>query len=245
LLTREHEAREQAESAIVAKDEFIAQISHEMRTPLTSIMGWTKVLRDADYERSHTIRAVNTIDRGASVQLQLIEDLIDLSKILKGKMHLDPRPLHIQDVINQALEIVTPAAEAKSIAIEKRIATRDGITNGDPERLLQVLWNLLSNAVKFTPRDGQIKLSVNQLDHHLEVSVTDSGIGIDPKFLPYVFDRFAQAGSNANRETGLGLGLAIVRHFVELHGGTVTANSDGPGKGATFTIILPSKMAQL
>jgi PAS domain S-box-containing protein len=240
LLVCAEEARERAEAATIAKDEFIAQVSHEMRTPLNSILGWTKVLRDADYERSHTIRAVDTIDRSAHVQLQLIEDLIDLSKILKGKMHLQMRPLHIQDVIDQALETVTPAAEAKSVAIEKRMSTKDGVIEGDPDRLLQVLWNLLSNAVKFTPSGGQIIVSVRRLDDHLQLSVRDSGIGIDPEFLPYIFDRFTQGGEPGNTHSGLGLGLAIVRHFVELHGGTVTADSGGHGQGATFSITLPS-----
>ena len=241
LLTLERTARERAEAATIAKDEFIAQVSHELRTPLNSILGWTKLLREVDYERSQTVRALDTIDRSANVQLQLVEDLIDLSKILKGKMRLEMRPLHIQDVIDQALETVSPAAKAKSIAIEKQIPAADGLIEGDPDRLLQVLWNLLSNAVKFTPRDGRIELSLKRVDHHLELSVADSGIGIDPEFLPHVFDRFAQAGQGRNKVAGLGLGLAIVRQFVHLHGGSVTAESEGHGKGATFTIVLPSK----
>ena len=241
LLTLEQTARERAEAATIARDEFIAQVSHEMRTPLNSILGWTRLLRELDYDRSQTVRAVDTIDRSANVQLQLIEDLIDLSKILKGKMRLEMRPLHIQDVIDQAVETVGPAAEAKSIAIDKHILTADGLIEGDPDRLLQVLWNLLSNAVKFTPTGGQIELCVKHVDQHLELSVTDSGIGIDPEFLPYVFDRFAQAGQERNKFTGLGLGLAIVRQFVQLHGGTVTADSEGHGKGTTFTIVLPRK----
>jgi PAS domain S-box-containing protein len=241
LLTLEQTARERAEAATIAKDEFIAQVSHEMRTPLNSILGWTRLLRELDYERSQTVRAMDTIDRSANVQLQLIEDLIDLSKILKGKMHLEMRPLHIQDLIDQALETVSPAAEAKLIAIKKQISTADGLIEADPDRLLQVLWNLLSNAVKFTPRGGRIELSLKHVDQHLELLVTDSGMGIDPEFLPYVFDRFAQAGQQRNKFTGLGLGLAIVRQFVQLHGGTVTAKSDGHGKGATFTIVLPCK----
>jgi len=244
LLTLEQTARERAEAATIAKDEFIAQVSHEMRTPLTSILGWTRLLRELDYDRSQTVRAVDTIDRSANVQLQLIEDLIDLSKLLKGKMHLEMRPLHIQDLIDQALETVSPAAEAKSIAIKKQITTADGLIEADPDRLLQVLWNLLSNAVKFTPIGGRIELSVKRVDQQLELSVTDSGLGIDPEFLPYVFDRFAQAGQERNKFTGLGLGLAIVRQFVQLHGGTVTAESEGHGKGATFTIVLPSKESQ-
>jgi len=239
LLLKEQEARQRAESANIAKDEFIAQVSHEMRTPLNSILGWTRLLRELDYQREHTIRAVETIDRSANVQLQLIEDLIDLSKILKGKMHLEMRPVQIQEVIEQALETVAPAAEAKSIAIKKELAVADGVIEADPDRLLQVIWNLLSNAVKFTPRGGQIELAAKSVDHHVELSVGDSGIGIDPQFLPYVFDRFSQAGQNGSKETGLGLGLAIARHFIELHGGTVTAHSEGLGLGATFTVILP------
>lgn len=151
------------------------------------------------------------------------------------------QPVKITEVISQALETVTPAAEAKSITIEKDIQTKDDLIFGDPDRLLQILWNLLSNAVKFTPKGGQIELSVKRPDHHLEISVKDSGIGIDPAFIPYVFDRFAQAGKEDDKHTGLGLGLAIVRYFVELHGGRVTARSAGYGKGATFTIILPTK----
>jgi PAS domain S-box-containing protein len=240
LLAREHEARELAEAATIAKDEFIAQLSHELRTPLTSILGWTKILRTVDYERSHTIRAVDTIDRNAKVQLRLIEDLIDLSRIVQGKMQIQMLPLQITEVISQALETVAPAAEAKSITIQKQIQTKEGLIHGDADRLLQVLWNLLSNAVKFTPKGGQIALSVKRLDHHLELSVKDSGVGIDPAFIPFVFDRFAQAGKEGNKHPGLGLGLAIVRYFVELHGGTITAESAGYGKGATFTIMLPS-----
>lgn len=240
LLAKEQKAREAAEAATIAKDEFIAQVSHELRTPLNSILGWTRVLRNSDYDRTKTIRAIDTIDRSTNMQLQLIEDLIDLSKITKGIMHIELRPLQITDVIAQALETVKPAADAKFIRIEKRIQSNDGIVSGDPDRLLQVLWNLLSNAVKFTPTGGLVELSVKRLGDHLELSVTDSGVGIDPKFLPYVFDRFAQAGQERNKQTGLGLGLAIVRHFVELHGGRVIAKSAGLGKGATFTIILPS-----
>jgi len=244
LLAREQEARELAEAATIAKDEFIAQLSHEMRTPVTSILGWTKVMRAVDYERSQTIRAVDTIDRNANVQLRLIDDLMDLSKIIQGKMHIQMQPVQITEVIRQALEIVTPAAEAKSITIQKEIQTRDGLISGDPDRLLQILWNVLANAVKFTPEGGQISLSVKRLNHHLELSVKDSGIGIDPEFMPFVFDRFSQAGKEDKRHPGLGLGLAIVRYLVELHGGTVTAESGGYGKGATFTIILPSKSSR-
>jgi PAS domain S-box-containing protein len=232
---------EEAQAANIMKDEFIAQVSHEIRTPLNSILGWISVLRRQDYERAQTIRAVDSIDRSANVQLKMIEDLIDLSKILKGKMHLQLRPLDIGELIDQAVETVRPAAEAKSIKIDTEIDTSDCIISADPDRLLQILWNLLSNAVKFTPTGGNIQVKVRSIDHRLQVSVTDSGIGIDPAFVPFVFDRFSQAAGNGSRETGLGLGLAIVRYFVELHGGSVAADSAGPGKGSTFTIILPRK----
>ena len=245
LFAKEEEARKRAEAAAIAKDEFIAQLSHEIRTPLSSILGWTKVLRDADYERSHVIRAVGTIERSANVQLQLVEDLIDLSKIVQGKMHIELQPVKITDVIDYALETVSPAAAAKSIQIDRSIQTTDGVINADPDRLLQVLWNLLANAVKFTPPGGQVELSVKRIDHHVELAVTDSGIGIEPQFLPHVFDRFAQASKAGKKHAGMGLGLAIVRYFVELHGGSVTANSAGEGKGATFTIVLPSRPANL
>jgi PAS domain S-box-containing protein len=243
LLARVEAAKERAETASLAKDEFIAQVSHEMRTPINSILGWTGILRARDYDRDQTVRATDTIERNAKVQLQLIEDLIDLSKIVKGKMHIQLVPLQIADIITQAIDTVSPAAEAKSITIQKQTETSNGLIVGDPDRLLQVFWNLLSNAVKFTPEGGNIQLSVRGLEGHVEFSVRDSGVGIDPAFLPFVFDRFSQAaaGKRDHRQSGLGLGLAIVRYFVELHGGAVRAESDGEGKGAKFTITLPSK----
>ena len=234
-------ALEQARTANVAKDEFMAQVSHEIRTPLHSILGWIDVLRSVDYEREQTIRAIDSIDRSAHVQVKMVEDLIDLSKIIKGKMHLQPRPLQITEVIDQAVDTVRPAADAKSIKIDTKIDTTEGTISGDPDRLLQILWNLLSNAVKFTPNGGNIEVKATVSDDHLRLSITDSGIGIDPEFLPFVFDRFSQASAGkGSRNTGLGLGLAIVRYFVELHGGSVAANSVGLGKGSTFTIILPA-----
>ncbi|HYV24778.1 MAG TPA: PAS domain S-box protein [Pyrinomonadaceae bacterium] len=243
LLAREQSARERAETASVAKDEFIAQVSHEMRTPLNSILGWTGILRTHDYDRDRTMRATDTIERNTKVQLQLIEDLIDLSKIVKGKMHLQLLPLQITDLLTQAIETVRPAAEAKSITIQEQTETSAGLIVGDPDRLLQVLWNLLSNAVKFTPKGGKIQLQLRRLAGHVELSVKDSGVGIDRAFLPFVFDRFSQAVADTRdrRQSGLGLGLALVRYFVELHGGAVTAESEGEGKGATFTITLPTK----
>ena len=233
---------EQAQIANIEKDEFIAEVSHEIRTPLNSILGWTRILRRQDYDRGQTIRAIDSIDRSANVQLKLIEDLIDLSKILKGKIHLQLRPLNIGELINQAVETVRPAADAKSIKIESEINTSNGIISADPDRFLQILWNLLSNAVKFTPSGGKIEVKVTLVDHYLQLSVTDSGVGIDPTFLPFVFNRFSQApGDNGGQHAGLGLGLAIVRYFVELHGGSVAVHSAGLGRGSTFTIILPGK----
>jgi PAS domain S-box-containing protein len=232
---------EQALTANIEKDEFIAQVSHEIRTPLNSIRGWISVVRRHDYERAQTIRAIDSIDRSANVQLKLIEDLIDLSKILKGKIQLQRRPLNIGELINQALETVCPAADAKAIKIVSDVDTSNGMISADPDRLLQILWNLLSNAVKFTPNGGTIEVKAALVDQHLQLSVTDSGIGIDPTFLPFVFDRFSQApGDNGGRQTGLGLGLAIVRYFVELHGGSVAAHSAGRGRGSTFTLVLPA-----
>ena len=232
---------EQAQTANIEKDEFIAQVSHEIRTPLNSIRGWISVLRRHDYERAQTIRAIDSIDRSANVQLKLIEDLIDLSKILKGKIHLQLRPLNIGELINQAVETVRPAADAKSIKIVTAIDTSNRMISADPDRMLQILWNLLSNAVKFTPNGGKIEVKVTLVDDYLQLSVTDSGIGIDPTFLPFVFDRFSQApGDNGGQHAGLGLGLAIVRYFVELHGGSVAVHSAGRGRGSTFTIVLPA-----
>jgi PAS domain S-box-containing protein len=242
LLVKEQEARARSEAAHIAKDEFIAQVSHEMRTPLNSILGWTSVLQRVDYERDQTIRAVGSIERSARVQLQLIEDLIDLSKILKGKMKVQMQPIHITPIVEQALETIRPAAEAKEIRIESEIQTSNDLISGDPDRLLQVFWNLLSNAVKFTPAGGRVAVVVTRPDHHLKLTVSDSGVGLDPEFLPLIFDRFSQAGvTAAGRQDGLGLGLAIVRYFVELHGGGVIASSAGRGKGSTFTITLPTK----
>ena len=187
LFVREQQARALSEATNIAKDEFIAQVSHEMRTPLQSILGWTVITRRADYERNQTIRAVDSIERSARVQVQLVEDLIDLSRILKGKMQIQMKPTNITPIIEQALETIRPAAEAKAIQLEQRIETTNDLVSADQDRLLQVFWNLLSNAAKFTPEEGRIEVAVRRPNHQLEITVTDSGIGIDPEFLPVIF----------------------------------------------------------
>jgi PAS domain S-box-containing protein len=235
----EQQARKFAEQANLAKDEFVAQISHEIRTPLNSILGWARMLREGQVDPSETPRALETIERNAKVQLQLTEDLLDISRIIKGQMQLKVQPVEIGKIVDAALDSIRPAVEAKSIDLQTEIKTRQSVVEADPDRLQQILSNLLSNAVKFTPKGGEIELAVARLDHHLEIVVSDSGVGIDPKFLPFVFDRFAKRGEEG-KASGLGLGLAIVRHLVELHGGTVTAHSKGPGKGSRFVVTLPS-----
>lgn len=240
LHQREQEARKLAEAANLAKDEFVAQISHEIRTPLNSILGWATMLRLGQVAQGETVRGLETIERNAKVQIQLIEDLLDVSRIIKGQMHLKTQPVQIGEVIDAALDSIRPAVEAKSIDLQTHIKTRQSVIEADPDRLQQILWNLLSNAVKFTPRGGRIEIAVERLDHHLEIAVSDSGMGISPDFLPLVFDRFSKSGGDS-KGAGLGLGLAIVRHLVELHGGSVAADSDGDGKGSTFRITLPSK----
>ena len=237
LAERETAARKIAEQASLAKDEFIAQISHEIRTPLHSILGWTTMLRAGRVPAPEAPRALETIERNARVQIQLIDELLDVSRAIKGQIQLKVRRLEIGEVIDVALDSIRPAIQAKSIELRTQISDRKSVVEADPDRLQQILWNLLSNAVKFTPSGGAIDFSVHRSDHHLEVVVTDSGVGIDPEFLPLVFDRFSQAQKGTS--AGLGLGLAIVRHLVELHGGIVQAESGGEGTGATFRVVLP------
>jgi PAS domain S-box-containing protein len=239
VMEREAAARKLAEQASRAKDEFIAQLSHELRTPLHSILGWTTMLRVGQVPAAEAPRALDTIERNTRVQIQLIDELLDVSRGIKGQITLNVRPIEIGEVIEAALDSIRPAVAAKSIELRTQIKDEHSVVEADPDRLQQILWNLLSNAVKFTPRDGTIDFSVGRLDHHLEIVVSDSGIGIDPEFLPLVFDRFSQA--NTGRTSGLGLGLAIVRHLVELHGGAVRAESKGEGTGATFHVVLPIK----
>ena len=240
LLTREQAAREQAETANRIKDEFLAVLSHELRSPLNPILGWTSLLRNGRLDAAKTAYAVETIDRNARLQVQLIEDLLDVSRILSGKLSLNVMPVDLGAAIGAALETVRLAAEAKSLQIQTTISPSVGRISGDAGRLQQVLWNLLSNAVKFTPEGGQITVALTQAGTHAQIQVTDTGKGINPDFLPYVFEHFRQEDGAITRQFGgLGLGLAIVRHLVEVHGGTVQVESPGVGQGATFTVKLP------
>ena len=240
LLERAQRARAEAEAANRIKDEFLATLSHELRTPLTSLLGWASVLREAQNEPALMIEGIEAIDRNARVQAQLIDDLLDVSRIVSGKLHLDVRPLDISSVTRAAIDVVRPATDAKGILLEYRPEPGLGAVSADSGRLHQVVWNLLSNAVKFTPEGGKICVHVTQDGSHGKVTVSDTGQGIHADFLPRVFDRFRQADSSTTRTFGgLGLGLAVVRHLVELHGGTVSAESEGVGKGATFSVTFP------
>ncbi len=239
LLESEQHARAQAEAANRMKDEFLATLSHELRTPLNAILGWSHLLTSGRADQALVERAITIIRNNAAAQSQLIEDILDVSRIIGGKLRLNVGRVQLREVVEAALDTVTPAAAAKMIAIEREIEEIDPLS-GDRDRLQQVVWNLLSNAVKFTPREGRVVVRLMRRDDDVLLSVQDSGIGIAPDFLPYVFDRFSQAdGSATRRHGGLGLGMAIVRHLAELHGGTVRADSAGENQGATFTMTLP------
>jgi signal transduction histidine kinase/ActR/RegA family two-component response regulator len=240
LLLRAERARAEAEAANRIKDEFLATLSHELRTPLTSLLGWSSVLREAQRDEKILSQGLEAIDRNARIQAQLIDDLLDVSRIVSGKLNLDVRPLDISSVTRAAINVVRPAADAKGICLDYSAQPGLGAISADSARLQQIIWNLLSNAVKFTPHGGQISIRVEQEESDARVTVKDTGQGIDAEFLPRVFDRFRQADSSTTRSFGgLGLGLAIVRHLVELHGGTVSAHSDGVNKGATFSATFP------
>ena len=233
-------ARQQAEEASRMKDEFLATVSHELRTPLNPILGWAYNLRTGAAEPDLLREGLESIERNARIQSQLVEDLLDVSRIVSGKLNMNVQPVHLQNVIEAAVESVHLAAQAKRIKLVLHFEPDLPLVVGDPGRLQQVFWNLLSNALKFTPEEGRIEVRLRQTDAHVEASVTDSGEGIPPDFLPHVFDRFSQADSSVTRKhRGLGLGLAIVRHLVELHGGTIRAESAGAGRGATFSLQLP------
>lgn len=239
-LAREMAARREAEAANRAKDEFLATLSHELRSPLNAILGWCRMLGGKTLDEAGTERALETIERNVRLQAQLIDDLLDVSRIITGKLNLAVRPVDLPAIIEAALESVEAAARAKGIRLEPTLHLAAPPVLGDPGRLQQVLWNLLSNAVKFTPAGGRIFIGLDRTDSHARIMVGDTGQGINRSFLPYVFDRFRQAETSAARSHGgLGLGLAIVRHLVELHGGTVEAHSSGEGQGATFTVLLP------
>jgi PAS domain S-box-containing protein len=230
----------QAEESSRLKEEFLATISHELRTPLSAILGWAKMLRMGQLSPENSAKALDTIERNARAQAQLVDDLLDVSRIITGKLRMDVRPSDPNSFIDAAVEAVRPAAEAKNVRIQKVVDTAPISIPGDPVRLQQVVWNLLSNAIKFTPRGGRVQIYSQRVNSHLEIVVSDNGQGISPDFLPHVFDRFRQADQKTSRQHGgMGLGLAIVRHLVEMHGGTVRAASEGEGKGATFTVMLP------
>ncbi|HEV8428668.1 MAG TPA: ATP-binding protein [Pyrinomonadaceae bacterium] len=240
LLLRAERARADAEAANRIKDEFLATLSHELRTPLTSLLGWSSVLREAKRDEKVLNQGLEAIDRNARVQAQLIDDLLDVSRIVSGKLNLDVRPLDIASVARAAINVVRPAADAKGISLDYSAEPGLGAISADSGRLHQIIWNLLSNAVKFTPHGGKIFVRVERAGSDASVTVRDTGQGIEAEFLPRVFDRFRQADSSTTRSFGgLGLGLAIVRHLVELHGGTVSAQSDGVNKGASFTATFP------
>ncbi|MDX6696458.1 MAG: hypothetical protein QOF02_4061 [Blastocatellia bacterium] len=233
-------ARHAAEEASRLKDEFLATISHELRTPLTAMLGWAYLLRAGQLDEQGARGALETIERNARSQSQLIDDLLDVSRIITGKLRLDVRQIDPASFIGAAIEALRPAAEAKGVRIQKVMDTGISSIAGDPARMQQVVWNLLSNAIKFTPRGGRVQVRFERVNSHIEIAVSDTGFGIDAKFLPHVFERFRQADQSTTREHGgLGLGLAIVRHLVELHGGTVRAESHGEGSGSTFTVMLP------
>jgi len=230
----------QAEESSRLKEEFLATISHELRTPLSAILGWTRMLRMGQLSPENSAKALDTIERNARAQAQLVDDLLDVSRIITGKLRMDVRPADPNSFIDAAVEAVKPAADAKGVRLQKVVDTAPISIPGDPVRLQQVVWNLLSNAIKFTPRGGRVQIRSARVNSHLEIVVSDTGQGILPDFLPHVFDRFRQADQKTSRQHGgMGLGLAIVRHLVEMHGGNVQASSEGEGKGATFTVMLP------
>jgi PAS domain S-box-containing protein len=240
LLESERHARAEAERASQMKDEFLATLSHELRTPLSSILGWSQVLRGGGRNPGDLEKGLDVIERNTRVQTQLIEDLLDMSRIISGKVRLDIQPVQPMSFVEAAVETVRPAAEAKGIRLETILDPHAGPVSGDPNRLQQVVWNLLSNAIKFTPKEGKVQVILERVNSHVEISVADTGMGIEPKFIDHVFERFRQQDSSTTRRYGgLGLGLSIVKHLVELHGGTVRVESAGEGRGATFSVHLP------
>ena len=248
ILDAERSARMSAQRTARIKDEFLATLSHELRTPLSSILGWTQILmkRDAKLATGDLQRAIEVIDRNARAQVQLINDLLDLSRIMTGKMRLDLQQVALVDIVRAAIESAEPAAQAKDIRLKAILDPMPATVTADSGRLQQVVWNLLTNAIKFTPKGGQVQVLLQRVNSHIELSVSDTGIGIPPSFLPHVFDRFAQRDSSTSRSYGgLGLGLAISKQLVELHGGSIRAASQGEDKGSTFFVDLPLSIVQI
>ena len=240
LLESERSARAEAERMSRLKDEFLATLSHELRTPLNAIQGWSELLQHPGTDPQNLQRGLEAISRNVRIQSQIVSDLLDMSRVISGQVMLEVHPTSLQEIVGHAIDAIRPSADNKSIRIQTLIDSKIGQVRGDPTRLQQVLWNLLSNAVKFTPKGGRIKVVLERVDSHVEVTVEDTGIGIDPDFLPFVFDRFRQAESGlSRRHGGLGIGLSIVKSLVELHGGSVRAKSPGKDQGSTFTVALP------
>jgi signal transduction histidine kinase/CheY-like chemotaxis protein len=244
LLAAERAARAEAEAANRMKDEFLATLSHELRTPLNAVFGWARMLRRGDVRPDALRHGLEVIERNAVVQAKLIEDLLDVSRIVTGKMRLQVRAVDLPAVVEAAIDAIRQAASAKEIRLQPLLDPAAGPVIGDPDRLQQVAWNLLSNAIKFTPKGGRVQVSLARVDSHVELAVSDTGQGIAPELLPYIFERFRQGDSSSTRQHGgLGIGLALVRHMVELHGGSVSVRSAGVGTGATFVVWLPISLA--
>ncbi len=240
LLQSERTARSEAERLSHGKDEFLATLSHELRTPLNALQGWATLLRETRARPEDHQRGLETIERNVRIQTQIVNDLLDMSRIISGKIHLEVQPLYLHDVVQHAIESVLQTAAARNIRIQPLLDSRIGLVRGDPNRLQQILWNLLSNAIKFTPAGGRVQVVLERVNSHVEISVEDNGIGIRDEFLPHVFDRFRQADPGTTRKFGgLGLGLSIVKSLVELHGGSVRVKSPGENLGSTFIVALP------
>ncbi|HET6439176.1 MAG TPA: ATP-binding protein [Anaeromyxobacter sp.] len=245
LRQAESRARRAAEQASRARDEFVATVSHELRTPLNAVLGWSRLLRLGKLDAATSARAVESIERSAATQAQIVDEVLDVSRILRGELRLEIRPMNLIPVIEAAVEATRAAASARRIVVARALSADVGWVAGDALRLQQVTWNLLANAVKFTPVGGRVEVRLERSGEEAVISVRDTGIGIDPAFVPHLFERFRQADSSATRGYGgLGLGLAMVRHLIEAHGGAVDAKSEGRGRGATFTVRLPIATAQ-
>jgi signal transduction histidine kinase len=240
LLARERAARAQAEAANRAKDEFLAMVSHELRTPLSAMLGWSRMLTTGKLDPVSTSRGIEAIERNARAQTKLIGDLLDISRITTGKLQLNTRPLKLDSVIAETVDAMKPTAQAKQISLQVNLDSDASLISGDPDRLQQIIWNLLSNAIKFTPTGGSVEINLERVGAYAQIAVADTGQGISAEFLPYVFERFRQADTSTTRKFGgLGLGLSIARHLVELHGGVIQVESAGDGQGATFTVMFP------
>jgi len=240
LLESERAARSEAERANRVKDEFLATIGHELRTPLNAMLGWATTLRATSPRSQDLLEGLEAIERNARVQAQIIDDLLDMSRIISGKVHLNVQRIDLPAIVAEAIETMRSTASAKGVDLQTVIDPLHAAFSGDPNRLQQVFWNLLSNAIKFTPKGGRVQVLLKRVDSTVEISIIDTGEGIPPDFLPYIFNRFEQADASiTRRHSGLGLGLAIVKYLVESHGGGIRAKSDGVGKGATFIVSLP------